>query len=184
MQGGFFAKNFFGVINYIGHYEPLGNFSPKNFGPGLILKFLGAYPKPPPKISNFLFQYLAQCVIHGWKALVLRIPELFLFFLCDAFWPSYGQKRDSKNVGYPPKSPIYGQKSGSIQRNFEFLPESGILTWVKCVKTSNVKIPLFGKNSKFWSKYNTKIAFEEVVIILLGKNKTEEGVAFLLIAIG
>ena len=75
----------------------------------------GGLPRTPyPKFSIFLFHYLAQRVIHGWKALVLRIPEHFLFFLCDAFWPSYGQKSDSKNVENPQKSPIYGQKSGPI----------------------------------------------------------------------
>ena len=37
-----------------------------------------------------------------------------IIFLRNAFWPSYEQKRDSKNVENPPKSPIYGQKSGPI----------------------------------------------------------------------
>ena len=63
--------------------------------------FVGLPQTPHPKFSNFVFHYLAQCVIHGWKALVLRIPEHFLFFLCDAFWPSYEQKRDSKTSKIP-----------------------------------------------------------------------------------
>ena len=62
MQGGFVAKIFFGVINYIGHYEPLGNFWPKNFGPGSILKFLGAYPKTPTqKIEFFISLFSPMC---------------------------------------------------------------------------------------------------------------------------
>ena len=62
VQGGFVAKIFFGVINCIGHYEPLGNFWPKNFGPGSILKFLGAYPKTPTqKIEFFISLFSPMC---------------------------------------------------------------------------------------------------------------------------
>ena len=62
VQGGFVAKIFFGVINYIGHYEPFGNFWPKNFGPGSILKFLGAYPKTPTqKIEFFISLFSPMC---------------------------------------------------------------------------------------------------------------------------
>ena len=99
-------ENLFWVSDYIGHYEPFANFWRIFFDPGSILKFWGPTPKPLPKNFEFLFHYLAQCVIHGWKALVLRIPEHFLFFLCDVFWLSYGQKRKAKNVENLPKSPF------------------------------------------------------------------------------
>ena len=78
---------------------------------GRFWNFGGLPQTPYPKISNFLFHFLAQRVIHGWKALVLRIPEHFYFFLCDAFWPSYEQKRNSKNVENPPKSAFLLLKS-------------------------------------------------------------------------
>ncbi len=81
---------------------------------GRFENFGGLPQTPHPKFSIFLFHYLAQRVIHGWKALVLRIPEHFLFFLCDVFWPSYEQKRNSKNVENPPKSPIYDLKLTQI----------------------------------------------------------------------
>ena len=110
-QGVFLANFFFGVSYYIGHYEPFANFWRNFFGLGAIRKFWGPTPNPHPKFSNFLFHYLAQRVIHGWKALVLRIPEHFLFFLCDVFWPSYEQKRNSKNVENPPKSAFLWLKS-------------------------------------------------------------------------
>ena len=73
-------------------------------------KFLTAYPKPPKK-SIFLFHCLVQSVIHGLKALVLWIPEHFLFFLWNNFWPSYEQKRNAKNVENLPKSSVSGLKS-------------------------------------------------------------------------
>ena len=53
VQGGFVAKIFFGVINYIGHYEPFGNFWRNFFGPGSIRKFWGPTPNPPPQIFEF-----------------------------------------------------------------------------------------------------------------------------------
>merc|ERR1712232_861402 len=49
------------------------------FLPGVDSGILGTYPGPPPKSFDFSFQYLAQCVINGWKALVLRNPEHCFF---------------------------------------------------------------------------------------------------------
>ena len=71
--GGDLNENFMVVCgNKKLHYKRL-----RNFG--------GLPKKTHPNFSNFLFHFLAQCVTHGWKALVLRIPEHLLFFLCDFF---------------------------------------------------------------------------------------------------
>ena len=61
VQGGFVAKIFFGVSDYIGHYEPFGNFWRNFFGPGSIREFLGPTPTPPQNFRFFISQFSPMC---------------------------------------------------------------------------------------------------------------------------
>ena len=77
VQGSFVANFFFGVSNYIGHYEPFANFWRNFFDPGSIRKFWGPTPKTLPLIFKIFISIFTP--------------------MCDTWLESYGSQ-DSRTL--------------------------------------------------------------------------------------